>query len=124
MAYEVPGFSFTLPAGADFTASKQFRFVDVNNAGKAVAPTAGGGVVGVRQITPRLNEACTIVHSGISFVEAGGVITAGDLIATNATGQAVEAATGNVVLGRALESATGTGIQIAVLLIPSAPAAA
>lgn len=121
MAYEIPGFSFTLPAGADFSATAQFRFVDVNNAGKAVAPTLGGTVVGVRQIKPRLNEACTIVHSGIVFVEAGAAITAGDMITTNAVGQALTAAAGNVVHGRALETATGAGIQIAVLLIPNAP---
>lgn len=124
MAYEIPGFSFTLPAGVDFSSSKQFRFVDVNNVGKAVAPTAGGAVVGVRQITPRLNEACTIVHSGIVFVEAGGAITAGALIATNNVGQALVATTGQTVQGRALESATGAGIQIAVLLIPNAPVVA
>ena len=120
MAYEIPGFSFPLPSGADFTSGKQFRFVDVSASGKAVNPTAGGSVIGVRQTRPRENEATTIVHSGISIVESGGVITSGDLVAADATGRAVKAAAGNVTAGRAMESSTAAGIQIAVLLIPSA----
>lgn len=123
MAYEVPGFSFTLPAGADFSAGAQFRFADVSATGKAVNPGAGGSVVGVRYTKSKADEAATIVHSGIAIVEAGGAITAGALVATNATGQAVTAAAGNVTVGRAMETASGSGIQIAVLLIPSAAAA-
>ena len=120
MAYEIPGFSFPLPAGADFSAGKQFRFVTVSNTGKAVNPSAGGGVIGVRQNRPKADKATTIVNSGISIVEAGGAITAGDLVQTNATGQAIVSASGKLTVGRALESATGDGIQIAVLLVPSA----
>ena len=120
MAYEIPGFSFPLPSGADFTSGAQFRFCDVSATGKAVNPSAGGEVIGVRQTRPRLNEATTIVHSGIAIVEAGGAITAGADVATNAVGQAVTAASGNLTVGRALETASGTGIQIAVLLIPNA----
>lgn len=120
MAYEIPGFSFPLPSGADFTAGAQFRFCDVSATGKAVNPAAGGSVIGVRQTRPRLNEATTIVHSGVSIVESGAAVTAGDLVATDSTGRVVTAAVGNVTVGRALESSTAAGIQIAVLLIPSA----
>lgn len=119
MAYEVPGFSFTLPAGADFSAGAQFRFCDVSSTGKAVNPSAGGGVIGVRYTKSKQDEAATIVHSGIAIVETGGAVAAGALVAADATGKAVTAATGNVVAGRALEASTGTGIQIAVLLIPN-----
>lgn len=124
MAYEIPGFSFTLPSGADFTSGAQFRFCDVSNTGKAVNPTAGSSVVGVRQNRPKLNEGATIIHSGISFVEAGGVVAAGDLIAADATGRALKATTGQTVVGRALEAASAAGIQIAVLLNPNTAAAA
>lgn len=123
MAYEIPGFSFPVPAGADFSGGAQFRFADLSATGKAVNPAAGGSVIGVRQNRPRLNEAATIVNSGIVFVEAGGALTPGDLVATNAIGQAVAAAAGNVTVGRAMETASGAGIQVAVLLIPSASAA-
>lgn len=123
MAYEIPGFSFPLPAGADFSGGAQFRFCDVSATGKVVNPGAGGSVIGVRQNRPKLNEATTVVHSGIVFVEAGAALAPGDLVASNAVGQAVAAASGNVTVGRALETASGSGIQIAVLLIPSAAAA-
>lgn len=116
MAYEQPGFSFTLPAGADFSGGAQFRFADVNSSGLAVNPAAGGSAVGVRQTRPKSGEATTIVADGISIVEAGGAVTTGDLVATNASGQAVTAVAGNVILGRALETASASGIQIAVLL--------
>lgn len=116
MAYEIPGFSFPLPAGADFSGGAQFRFCDVSSTGKAVNPAAGGRVVGVRQTKSKLDEAATIVNSGISIVEAGGAITAGGEVETNAVGQAVAVTTG-VVLGTALETASGAGIQIAVLLV-------
>lgn len=122
MAYEIPGFSFPLPSSADYTGGAQFRFVDLLNTGKAGNPTAGGRVIGVRQNRPKANEAMTIVASGVSIVEAGGAVTAGDLVATNAVGQAVTAAAGNAVVGRALESATGAGIQIAVFLTTGANA--
>lgn len=121
MAYEQPGFSFTLPAGADFSGGAQFRFCDVSALGKAVNPTNNGSVVGVRQTKSQTDEAATVVHSGISIVEAGGAVNAGDRVATNAVGQAVAAAgAGTVVVGRALETASGAGIQIAVLLLPNA----
>lgn len=120
MAYEIPGFSFTLPAGADFSGGKQFRFCDVASTGKVVNPTAGDSVVGVRYTKSKADEAVTIVHSGIAIVEAAGAITAGALVATDVNGCAVAAAAGDVTVGRALETSTGSGIQIAVLLIPSA----
>ena len=128
MAYEIPGLSFPLPAGEDFrpaTNKGQFRFVDVSNTGKAVMPSAANKqVIGVRQNRPNANEATTVVHNGISFVEAGGAITAGDLVATDGTGRAVAASGATtIVLGRALESASAAGIQIAVLLIPNTAAA-
>jgi len=116
MAYEQPGFSFTLPAGQDYSAGAQFRFVDINSSSQAVDPAAGGSAVGVRQTRPKSGEATTIVADGISIVEAGGAVTAGALVATDNVGRVVAATTGNVILGRALEAASASGIQIAVLL--------
>jgi Uncharacterized conserved protein (DUF2190) len=124
MAYEIPGFSFPLPAGEDFRTGKgQFRFVDVSNTGKAVTPAAGARAVGVRQTTPRADEATTIVTSGVSIVEAGGAITAGGTVGSDATGRAIAPAAGNAIVGRALETASGAGVQIAVLLQTAAASA-
>jgi len=122
MAYEIPGFTFTLPSGADFTTgTAKFRFVKINSVAKAVlvngaTPALVAGAIGVCQMSPRLNEAMTIVHNGVTFVVAGGAIPVGSMVTSDATGRAVVAAVGNAVLGTALETASGVGIQIAVLL--------
>src|SRR4051812_18754803 len=112
MAYEIPGFTHTLVAGADLSAN-QFRFVD-NVGGLAVRPTAGGRVVGVQNNLPRDGEATTVVASGISIVEAGSAIVAGADVYTDALGRAV--ATGTTKAGVAQEPAPGAGIFIAVHL--------
>jgi hypothetical protein len=117
MAYEIPGFSWTLPAAADFTGS-QFRFVDVNSSAKAANPTANARAIAVRQNRCNTDQAATLVTDGISIVEAGGAITAGADVSTDATGRATASAATNRVLGVALEQATGAGIKIAVLLLP------
>lgn len=118
MAYEVPGFSFTFPSAADYrTGNGQFRFVKVNSTGKAQQTVAGELAVGVRQNTPNTDEGTTVVLSGISIVEAGGPLTAGDLVTSDATGRAVEATTGNIINGQALEDATGAGILVAVFIL-------
>jgi hypothetical protein len=124
MAYEIPGFSFPLPSGADFSAGSQFRFCDVSSTGKVVNPTAGGSVIGVRQNRPKADHAATVVNSGISIVEAGEAIAIGDLVATDSTGRAIVAASGELTVGRALEAATAAAVQIAVLLIPAGVQAA
>lgn len=124
MAYEIPGFSFPVPSGADFRAGAQFRFVNLNGSGKAVNPAAGGAVIGVRQNRPNTNEATTIVVNGVSIVEAGAAVTVGDDVSTDDTGRVVTSATGDLIHGRALETASAAGVKIAVLLIPGAGATA
>lgn len=116
MAYEIPGFSYTLVAASDMSAT-QFRFVNVDTAGKAAVPAAGGRVVGVRQNKPKADEAATIVQTGISIVEAGAAVTVGDGVQSDASGRAITLAAG-ISQGVALETASGAGVKIAVLLVP------
>jgi predicted RecA/RadA family phage recombinase len=117
MAYEVPGLLLPFPAGADFSAGAQFRFCDLNSSAQVVNPTNHGKALGVRQNRPQSGKAATVMLSGISIVEAGAAITAGAYVETNATGQVVTAASGSAIVGRALETCTASGQQIAVLLI-------
>lgn len=122
MAYEIPGFLLPLPAGQDFrTGAGQFRFVNINSAGKVVVPTLGGPVVGVRQNKPNTNEATTVMNSGVTFLEAASAVALGDEITCTATGAVATAAAGQRRHGRALEAASGAGIQIAVLLNVNGP---
>lgn len=117
MAYEIPGFSFPMPSAADYrTGNGQFRFVKNNGSGKAVQTVLGEHALGVRQNKPNVNEAMTIVSNGIVFVEAGAAVANGALVSSDATGRAKTAAAGEYILGEAMETASGAGIQIAVLL--------
>jgi hypothetical protein len=116
MAFEIPGFSpAILVAGADLSATP-YRFIDIA-AGKAALAGAGGRVVGVLQNKPRLNEAVTLMHNGVSFVEAGAAVAQGDNVQSDATGRAITLAAG-IAQGVALEAASGAGIIISVLLVP------
>lgn len=116
MAYEIPGFSFTLPAAADLSAT-QFRFVTIDGTGKAAVPAAGAKTIGVRNNKPKANEATTIVHDGISLVEAGAAIAIGANVETDVSGRAITLAAG-IAQGIALETASAAGVKIAVLLVP------
>ena len=118
MAYEIPGFTFSLPSGADFfTGGAQFRFAAINAAGQAINPTLGGLAVGVRYTKAKIGEAVTIVQSGIALVESGdATIVAGTLVASTAVGTARAAVVGDYVVGQALETSSATGVVIAVLL--------
>lgn len=122
MAYEIPGFSFPLPAAANYSVaatSGQFRLVK-NTGGKAETTAAGQHAIGMRQNTPRLNEATTIVGSGIVFGECGAAVANGDLLASDSVGRVVKAVAGDYIIGEALETGSAAGILIAVLLHNSA----
>ncbi len=107
MAYEQTLRTIGVPASADLSAS-QFCFVVVNANGQLALPSAGGDAEGILQDKP--NAAGQAAEVGVSKVVVGtGGVTAGDLLATDANGKAVTAATGNKILGRALATgAAGT----------------
>lgn len=115
MAYEQPGFKFTLIAAADLR-THQYKFVDVDATGKAALGANGGRVAGVQQGKANTGEAVEICHSGISKVVAGAAVTAGDEIMSDASGRAITATSTNQRVGIALQTASGAGILIPVLL--------
>ena len=124
MAYEIPGFSFTLPAGADLT-GKLFRGITTNSSGKVVSPGAGQAIIGALNNKPDSDEAATIVHSGIAQMEAGAAITLsanGTPVKVDSAGRVVPQSTSGVCVGWALEAASASGVIIAVLLAPGASA--
>lgn len=122
MAYEIPGFSFALPSSVDVSSGNgQFRFVNINGSGRAVAAVAAGEAIGVRQNQPKADEATTIVCTGIVMVECGEAIAIGEFIkamgTTTGAGRAGDADTAaDVVLGVALTATTTAGQFVAVLL--------
>lgn len=117
MAYEIPGFSFTLVAGEDLTSS-QFCAVDVEvSTGAAILPTAGERAIGVIQNKPNDGEAVTIVVSGVTKVLIGvGGMIAGNNVAVDDDGTIVQAASGDRCLGIALSTGAEATLGTVLLL--------
>lgn len=118
MAYTEAGLFVTLQAGQDLSSS-QYYFVAVAADGQ-IDP-AGDGVYadGILQNDPdAAGKAANVQIAGISKVVAGGAISVGDAVASNASGKAATAATGEVILGTALEAATADGDTISILFQP------
>jgi hypothetical protein len=115
--------TYTGPPGVVGSASpnsgKQFRFVKMTGAHQCGLATAAANetVVGVMQNKPQVvGQAVTVAIAGVSMVQAGGTIAAGDIIKTNSTGLAVTGVAGtDVALGEAIGSAA-SGQLVPVLL--------
>ena len=113
----------TFVAGESLAAA-QFKFVTLESDGQVdLADSAGENCVGVCINDPAAGEAATVVMSGKVMVTAGGTIAAGAAIATDASGDAVTASTGNIVMGYATEAGVD-GQVIAIELIQGGNAAA
>jgi hypothetical protein len=104
-----------LVAGADLTA-KQYTFCKLNTSGQAIGCSVVGEIAyGVLQNDPAQGSAAMLAYAGITKVTAGGTIAANAPVATNATGLAVAAATGNYILGIARNGGVA-GDVISILL--------
>ena len=113
----------TFIAGEDLSSS-QFKFVTLESDGQIdLADSAGENCIGVVINDPASGGEATVVVSGKTVVTAGGTIAAGASVATDASGDAVTASTGNIVMGYALEAGVD-GQVIAVELIQGGNAAA
>lgn len=121
MAFEIPGFSMTLVAGADLSAL-QHTGVKVNASGQAVTTANGDDIIGVLQNKPTSGQAATIVTSGVSMMKAGASVTAGDAAAVDANGEVITATTGDAIIGTVLETGAVNEL-VAVHLRPGAAAA-
>lgn len=117
MAFEIPGFAFSLEAASDLSAG-QHHFVEVDSSGQiALVNGSGDTVDGVLQNDPDAQgQAGTVINDGISKVVAGAAVAQGALVMSNASGRAITATSGNFVAGRALEAATADAEVISVLL--------
>ena len=123
MAFEIPGFSMTLVAGADLSSS-QYTGVKVNASGQAVTTVNGDDIIGVLQNKPTSGQAATIVTSGVSLMKAGsGGVTAGDNASCDAGGTVITSATGDSIVGVVLETGAANEF-VAVHLRPGAVASA
>jgi hypothetical protein len=103
-------------AGESLTAA-QFKFVTLESDGQVdLADAAGENCIGVLLNNPAACEAATVAISGKVMVTSGGTIAAGAAIQTDANGDALTAASGDVVMGYALEAAVDGQIMAIELI--------
>ena len=105
-------------------AAAQFKFVTLESDGQVdLADSAGENCIGVLLNNPAAGAAATVAISGKVMVTSGGTIAAGAAVATDASGDAVTAASTNIIMGYALEAAVD-GQVMAIELIQGGNAAA
>lgn len=90
-------------AGSDLSSS-QFFFVSLSGDGEVDVTGDGAEAFGVLYNQPESGGAATVVISGRVLVEAGGTVTQGGDVASDANGNAVDATTGDIILGKAYEA--------------------
>lgn len=108
--------SVTFLSHADYSAS-QYAMGKVNSSGRFQLAGAGVAVDGVLQNKPSAQDQAaqvSTVSGEKTKVLCGGTVTRGGPITPNASGLAVDATTGTVVAGIALE--TGAAGQIITML--------
>ena len=112
----------TVIAGADLSAA-QFKFVKLDAAAEAVLAGNGESAFGVCLVGALEDNAATVVVTGKTMVKAGGTVTAGGAVASDAAGLCVDAASNDIVMGYATEAGVTSQI-IAIELIQGGNAAA
>lgn len=122
MATQENMLTVTLEAGADLS-TKQYYFVSVAADGQ-IDPTGDGlDADGVLQDAPAAaGRAALVAIAGKVKVVCGGTVTRGGPVASDASGTAVNAASGDIILGVALETGA-SGRVIEILFQPRGAAA-
>lgn len=105
---------YTEQATAAVDLLTRYRYVTLDNTGKAVLPAAGARVVGTVEEPAKAGRPLTYAIGGRLKVEAGAAIVAGALIQTDATGRAITQTSTNIVLGIARTAASAAGVLIEV----------
>jgi hypothetical protein len=105
----------SLQSAADFSTTGQWRFGTVNSSGQVGLTSAAGRVDGIVQgNVDAADRAVTVGIHGISFLELGATITAGDSLQSGSSGVGVSGTTNAKCI--ALESGV-SGDIVSVLLL-------
>lgn len=96
----------------------QYRFVKVTGKSQVgLCKAAADRAIGVLQNKPQVTgQAAQVGIWGVTLMQAGGAIAAGDMITSDATGQAVKASDAATSRGTAITSAANAGELVSVLL--------
>ena len=114
MAYEIPGFAYTLESHGDIT---QFTAVKVRSDGKVEEASANENpIAGVAQMPADsdLNEPIRIMQTGVSFAVGDSSFNAGETVAVASDGKFTDSS--NHVVGIALTACGGDDELFALLL--------
>ena len=104
MATEQSRNTRTFVAGEDLSTA-QFKFVTLESNNEVnLADSAGENCIGVLRTDGAAGVAVAVLVEGPVIVECGGTVTAGGAVATDATGRAVDATTGDIIMGYAREA--------------------
>jgi len=116
MATQDMGKVVSLPAGADHS-SNQFKLVKLNSSGQVVLAGDGEQAIGILQDKQSTTGSPCNVEIGPARtkVMAGAAGTNGGPFACNASGKAVDAITGEAILGYFTETPGGDGEIVEVL---------
>lgn len=107
--------TITLQSAADFSTTGQYRFCTVNASGQAALASSGGLNYGVVLGNPdAAGKSVAVGVSGVSLLELGGTVTAGDQVQSGASGVGTSGSTNSRAV--ALESGV-SGDIISVLLV-------
>lgn len=111
----------TMQVGVD-ARTNQYHIMRADAAGITdVASNPGGDgneVIGVLQNKPNSGQAATIAYLGETKVVAGNAtVTVNALLTTNGSGRAVDATSGDFVVGQALEATSGGDGEIIRMLL-------
>lgn len=97
--------AITMEAAGDLSAAGQFRFVAKNTTDNQVAVVASAGTAAMGVLLNKPDAAgrdAEVAFAGRVKVVAGGTVTAGDLVQSDGSGDAITASTGDFVLGTCL----------------------
>ena len=108
----------SLVAGADLSSS-QHHLVKVSAANTVVLAGAGELAIGVVANKPASGEAAEVLAGIIVPVVAGAAVEARAEVASDASGKAVTATTGDRVFGVALTASSADGEEIRVFTLAS-----
>lgn len=122
VAYSQDGALRAEPAAANYSAdgTGQYRAVKRTATGVVLCGAADVDFAGILQNDPATGENATYKVRDVSKAVAGGVINANltEELTTDADGRLVPATTGQVIVGRPLEGASGSGVLFAMEIRP------
>ena len=116
MAYELHGEKLGTQVAAANLTTHQYKIVKIDTNAKIALAVDGDPAIGVLQNKPNSDQAAEVAVSGVTKVIAGAAVAKGDLVASDANGKLKTAATGDYIIGLALEAASADGNIITIYL--------